>query len=139
MLQERGERQRETDRPISTKADAARRQTDDEERATISLERIIKFCISIDRRIQQYRTTNTHVVQPGYAYVCVCGHQAGGVEPESEAIAALSDVLQMDEFDFGHDGNFGAGQDNDDDDEEEGFHDDGNRSPLGTNSNAHRR
>ncbi|CAM9619135.1 unnamed protein product [Ectocarpus fasciculatus] len=69
-------------------------------------------------------------------------HGAGescGVEPESEAIAALSDVLQMDEFDFGHDGNFRAGQDNDDDDEEEGFHDEGDRSPLGTNSNGHRR
>lgn len=79
-------------------------------------------------------------------HTCVCGQQSGGVEPESEAIA-LSDVLQMDdenggaggEFNFGHDGNFGAGQDNDDDDDDDGFHDDGDRSPLGTNPNGHRR
>ncbi|CAB1120670.1 unnamed protein product [Ectocarpus sp. CCAP 1310/34] len=70
-------------------------------------------------------------------------HGAGGVEPESEAIA-LSDVLQIDDenvgggdFNFGHDGDFGTGQDDGDDDD--GFHDDGDRSPLGTNSNGHRR
>ncbi|CAM9792118.1 unnamed protein product, partial [Ectocarpus sp. 12 AP-2014] len=67
-----------------------------------------------------------------------------GVEPESEAIA-LSDVLQIDDengaggdFNFGHDGNFGTEQD-DGDDDDDGFHDDGDRSPLGTNSNGHRR
>ncbi|CAM9435694.1 unnamed protein product, partial [Ectocarpus sp. 8 AP-2014] len=76
-------------------------------------------------------------------HTCVCGQQTGGVEPESEAIA-LSDVLQIDdenggggEFNFGHDGNFGTGRDDCDDDD--GFHDDGDRSPPGTNSSGHRR
>lgn len=62
-------------------------------------------------------------------------HEPDGVEPESDAMMALSDILQMgDELDGG---GLQDGQDDVNDDD----HDfqDGDRSHQGGNSNGHRR